>query len=63
VTGSAHAFSDATLKKLGLKDLQESYGNAMGGAVDRNDPAGPETWGSERRLVDDAHNQTRRNGS
>jgi hypothetical protein len=53
VTGSAHVFSDATLQKLGLKDLQESYGNAMDGAVDRNDPAGPETWGSPMEVVRD----------
>lgn len=53
VTGSAHAFSDATLQKLGLKDLQENYGNAMDGAADRNDPAGPETWGSPMEVVRD----------
>jgi hypothetical protein len=53
VTGSARAFSDATLQKLGLKDLQESYGNAMDGAADRNDPAGPETWGSPMDVVRD----------
>src|SRR5579875_125654 len=50
---SARAFSDATLKRLGLKDLQESYGHAMEGAADRNDPAGPETWGSPMDVVRD----------
>lgn len=47
--GSAHAFSDATLRKLGLKDLQDSYGRAIDGAANRNDPPGPENWKSPRR--------------
>lgn len=42
--GTAHAFSGATLEKLGLKDLRESYGRAMAGAVGRDDPPGPESW-------------------
>ncbi|WP_342640237.1 ETC complex I subunit [Rhodoligotrophos ferricapiens] len=51
--GSARAFSDATLNKLGLKDLQKSYGRAIDGAADRNDPSGPETWGSPLDVVRD----------
>lgn len=46
VTSLAHAFSDATLQKLGFKDLRESYGHAIDGAANRNDPSGPTTWGS-----------------
>lgn len=52
-TSSAHAFSDATLQKLGLKGLQESYGHAIDGAANRNDPWGPETWGSPLDVVRD----------
>ncbi len=52
-TRSARAFSDATLKKLGLKDLQESYGHAIDGAANRNDPSGPETWGSPLDVLRD----------
>jgi hypothetical protein len=50
---SAHAFSDATLQKLGLTDLEESYGRAINGAANRNDPSGPETWTSPIDVVRD----------
>jgi len=49
----ARAFSDATLKKLGLRDLQESYGRAIDGAAHRNDPSGPDTWASPLDVVRD----------
>ncbi|MBZ9764234.1 ETC complex I subunit [Mesorhizobium sp. CA8] len=52
-TGSAHAFSDATLKKLGLEELQESYGHAIDGSANRSDPSGPETWASPMEVVRD----------
>jgi hypothetical protein len=52
-TRSARAFSDATLKKLGLKDLQESYGHAIDDAANRNDPSGPDTWGAPLDVVRD----------
>lgn len=38
-----HAFSDATLERLGLAALQESYGQAMDEAAERNDASGPAT--------------------
>ena len=50
---SAHAFSDATLQKLGLTDLEERYGRAIDGAASRNDPPGPETWASPMDVVRD----------
>ncbi|AYM66095.1 hypothetical protein At12D13_49430 (plasmid) [Agrobacterium fabrum] len=34
----SHAFSDATLERLGLSELQENYGQAM------DEAAGPERW-------------------
>lgn len=51
--GSTHAFSDATLGKLGLSDLQESYGRALDGAARRNDPRGSDTWASPLGVVRD----------
>lgn len=48
---TARAFSDATLEKLGLEDLQESYGRAIDGAESRRDPPGPETWASPMDVV------------
>lgn len=45
------AFSDSTLRKLGLQALQERYGEAMAGAADRNDPAGPDSWKSPMDVV------------
>ncbi len=49
----AHAFSGATLRKLGLKNLQASYGRAIDGAANRNDPPGPENWKSPMDVVCD----------
>jgi hypothetical protein len=51
--GSTHAFSDATLDRLGLAALQESYGRAVDGAANRNDPSGPESWISPMGVVRD----------
>ncbi|WP_292171693.1 NADH dehydrogenase ubiquinone Fe-S protein 4 [Mesorhizobium sp.] len=51
--GSTHAFSDATLDRLGLAALQESYGQALDGAANRNDPGGPESWTSPMAVVRD----------
>jgi len=48
-----HAFSDATLGRLGLAALRESYGRALDGAADRNDPSGPESWTSPMAVVRD----------
>ena len=48
-----HAFSDATLDRLGLAALQESYGRALDGAANRNDPSGPESWSSPMDVVRD----------
>ena len=42
----AGAFSDATLARLGLEDLQETYGKAMAGAAAREDRSGPSGWAS-----------------
>ena len=48
---ASRAFSDATLERLGHGDLQESYGAAMEGAANRNDPPGPGTWASPMGVV------------
>ncbi|UCI10569.1 ETC complex I subunit [Mesorhizobium sp. B1-1-8] len=50
---STHAFSDVTLDRLELAALQESYGRALDGAANRNDPAGPESWTSPMGVVRD----------
>ena len=50
---STQAFSDATLDRLGLSDLQDSYGHALDGAANRNDPSGPESWTSPMGVVRD----------
>ncbi|HVI27272.1 NADH dehydrogenase ubiquinone Fe-S protein 4 [Hansschlegelia sp.] len=52
-TGSAQAFSDATLERLRLRHLRESYGAAVGGAANWNEPVGPESWGSPMDVVRD----------
>jgi ETC complex I subunit conserved region len=44
---SALGFSDTTLEKLGLKDLQKSYERAINGMANRNEPADPATWASQ----------------
>lgn len=36
---SSHAFSDATLNRLGLSDLQDSYRQSLGGAAKSASPA------------------------
>ncbi len=50
---TARAFSDATLDRLGLTALQESYVHALAGAANQNDPAGPEYWSSPIDVVRD----------
>ncbi|TWG97923.1 ETC complex I subunit-like protein [Mesorhizobium sp. J18] len=50
---TAHSFSDATLEKLGLKAFKESYGRALAGAVNQNDPLGSGTWASPMDVVAD----------
>lgn len=50
----ARSFSDATLRNLGLEDLQESYDRAMEGAANRDDPVGPHTWATPMDVVRDA---------
>ncbi|WP_348626237.1 hypothetical protein [Rhizobium sp. CF080] len=49
----SHAFSDATLERLGLAALQESYGQAMDEAAERNDATGPATWSSPMDVIRD----------
>jgi hypothetical protein len=49
----SHAFSDATLERLGLSELQENYGQAMDEAAERNDGSGPATWSSPIDVVFD----------
>jgi len=51
--GSMQAFSDVTLDRLGLGELQQSYGHALEGAARRNDPRGSETWASPLGVVRD----------
>ena len=48
---SALGFSDTTLEKLGLKDLQKSYERAINGMANRNEPAGSATWASPMAVV------------
>jgi len=50
---STGAFSDATLDRLGLSGLQDSYGRALDGAANRNDPSGPESWATPMGVVRD----------
>ncbi|MDF1599154.1 ETC complex I subunit [Mesorhizobium sp. YIM 152430] len=50
---STHAFTDATLDRLGLAALQERYWRALDGAANRNDPSGPESWTSPMDVVRD----------
>ena len=51
--GASHAFSDATLERLGLAWLREGYGLALDGAAGRGDPSGPESWSSPMEVVRD----------
>ncbi|MCA6117074.1 ETC complex I subunit [Bradyrhizobium sp. WSM 1738] len=48
------AFSDATLARLGLGSLQESYDKAVAGAEARHDRRGEEGWTSPMAVVRDA---------
>ncbi|MBX5050831.1 NADH dehydrogenase ubiquinone Fe-S protein 4 [Rhizobium lentis] len=49
----SHAFADATLDRLGLAPLRDSYGQAMDGATNRGDASGPATWSSPMDIVVD----------
>ncbi|TIS82614.1 MAG: ETC complex I subunit, partial [Mesorhizobium sp.] len=50
---STYGFSNMTLDRLGLGALQESYGCALDGAANRNDPSGPESWTSPMGVARD----------
>ncbi|WP_176478507.1 MULTISPECIES: ETC complex I subunit [unclassified Mesorhizobium] len=50
---STYGFSNMTLDRLGLGALQESYGRALDGAANRNDPFGPESWTSPMGVARD----------
>lgn len=45
------AFADATLGRLGLFNLQESYDRAREGAIERGDLFGPDGWPSPIDVV------------
>lgn len=47
----SHAFSDATLNRLGLSDLQDSYRQSLGSAANRNGLAGPSGWTAPMSVV------------
>lgn len=51
---STHAFSDATLERLGLAALQESYGRALDAGANRNDLSGPKSWTAPMGVVRDS---------
>lgn len=51
---ATRSFSDATLDRLGLSLLSESYGRAMDEAADRNDARGAEDWSAPMDVVADA---------
>ena len=46
-------FSDATLDRLGLRQLQHHYGRAMADAAERGDPKGENTWANPMDVVAD----------
>ncbi|MBB3527238.1 NADH dehydrogenase ubiquinone Fe-S protein 4 [Rhizobium sp. BK456] len=50
----SHAFSDATLERLGLTDLQESYEQALDEASSRNDAPGLATGSAPMEVVRDS---------
>jgi len=50
---SSHVFSDATLERLGLAALRQSYAQAMDDAAERKDVSGPATWSSPIDVVHD----------
>jgi hypothetical protein len=47
-------FADAILKKLGLTQLQGTYGEALENAATRSDASGPENWESPMQVLADA---------
>lgn len=47
------AFSDATLERLGLGALQESYVDAVAGAEARHDPRGDQGWATPMAVAKD----------
>jgi hypothetical protein len=52
-TRSSRAFSDATLDRLGLTALHQSYGAALDDAQSRDDPAGHADWAWPMAVVRD----------
>ncbi len=46
-------FSDATLDRLGLAALQETYGRTLDSAVNRNDPSGLKSWTTPMKVISD----------
>ncbi len=50
---ASYAFSDATLERLGLAALRESYGQALDDAAERRDASGPATWSSPMDVIRD----------
>lgn len=53
--GASDAFSNATLERLGLGDLQGDYADALDGAEDREDPTGCGNWRTPMDLACDPH--------
>ncbi len=52
-SGQRRAHSDATLARLGLGHLRDSYGEALAGAATRDDPLGAEAWDDPMDVVAD----------
>lgn len=50
---ASRTFSDSTLDRLGLSRLSETYGRAMIGAANRNDPDGSANWAAPMKIVSD----------
>lgn len=50
---AARLFADATLDRLGLRQMQRRYGEAIAGAVKRDDPVGEDTWTDPMDVVAD----------
>ena len=50
---ASRTFSDSTLDRLGLSRLSETYGRAMTGAANRNDPDGSANWAAPMKIVSD----------
>ena len=53
LAAAARIFSDATLQRLGLRQLQGCYSHAMEGAAKRDDPVGREAWDDPMDVVTD----------